>query len=709
MKKTLVLAIVAVMLSAGSAMAQSPRVIHTNDGSIDVYTLEYCMALASADEIDLVGIIADQGAGYISVEEAYTKPKIWDKGRQQCTDIVGKARRSGMINIPDPVAGAGWALDAPASEVIEDTTPLNTPGSQLIVQEANNSTPANPLYIVTGGALTCVADAYLLDNSITDKVVVVSLFSHTSGMGGYNGDIDGWAAYVVLEKFRYIQFCGHEHYDPDTPKSRMAGTEIPENELRRLMIDKDQYGVALPEDRDADAPPAIYIMRPDYVLTSSQVSFGGWQSITPYGNGYPKTPLFQNDSAGNATVITSADKALSTDEWWRAMGNSAAYSGTVIQQSPFNGTALVVPCIIQTEDFDWGGKGYAFYETEPTSWPLYRVDLNMQAAAGQGTIEECLDVDGGYNLINTTAGEWWEYTINLSEAGVYNIALRIASDVSNCQVHLEFDGVDKTGVINIPNTGGLQNWQGVSVNNVSLSAGEQVMRLCVDSGGFNINYIDIGGDPGTVPVLIPQAGWSLLYVDSEELNYAYKPATYSFDGNTDTFWHTEWYESSHPHEIQIDLGGFYDICGFRYLPRQDEGPGDENGMIKDYEFYVRGDGVAWGAAVASGTFSVGKTEKQVLFGRKLGKCVRLIAISEVNDNPWTTMAELNVLAVHPDTDINNDGKVNIEDFAALAVWWDDDNGCVEPDWCGGADFDMSGTVDFTDLAYFVENWLRMAN
>ncbi len=59
-----------------------------------------------------------------------------------------------------------------------------------------------------------------------------------------------------------------------------------------------------------------------------------------------------------------------------------------------------------------------------------------------------------------------------------------------------------------------------------------------------------------------------------------------------------------------------------------------------------------------------------------------------------------------DADINNDGKINIEDFAILAAWRDDDGGCVEPGWCGGSDFNMSGTIDMLDLAYFVENWLR---
>jgi F5/8 type C domain-containing protein len=226
-------------------------------------------------------------------------------------------------------------------------------------------------------------------------------------------------------------------------------------------------------------------------------------------------------------------------------------------------------------------------------------------------------------------------------------------------------------------------------------------------GGYDIGAYEF---PSAPLLQISQSGWNLLCCDSEEMGEVDRPATDSFDGDPDTFWHTEWSltdpDPCHPHEIQIDLGGFYDICGFRYLPRQDEGAGSENGMIDEYEFYVSSDGDDWGAAVATGTFAKDQTEKTVSFDCKLGRYVRLVALSEVNDGPWTSMTELNVLAVQPDADVNDDGKVNIEDFAVLSVWWDDDGGCVEPGWCSGADFDMSGTVDFTDLAYFVENWLR---
>ncbi len=64
------------------------------------------------------------------------------------------------------------------------------------------------------------------------------------------------------------------------------------------------------------------------------------------------------------------------------------------------------------------------------------------------------------------------------------------------------------------------------------------------------------------------------------------------------------------------------------------------GTIKQYEFYVSGDGVNWGTAVVTGSFASDTAEKVVTIPATIGKFVRLRALSEINDNPWTSMAEL---------------------------------------------------------------------
>src|SRR5262249_61985262 len=83
----------------------------------------------------------------------------------------------------------------------------------------------------------------------------------------------------------------------------------------------------------------------------------------------------------------------------------------------------------------------------------------------------------------------------------------------------------------------------------------------------------------------------------------------------------------------------YRVDGFRFLPRQD---GGINGTIADYEFYVSPDGTTWGTAVAAGTLAADTTEKTVRFPAKSGRYVRLVAVSEIHGNPWTSAAELNV-------------------------------------------------------------------
>jgi hypothetical protein len=110
-----------------------------------------------------------------------------------------------------------------------------------------------------------------------------------------------------------------------------------------------------------------------------------------------------------------------------------------------------------------------------------------------------------------------------------------------------------------------------------------------------------------------------------------------------------------PHEIQVNLGASYALTGFQYLARQD---GCANGWINQYEFYVSTDGVNWGSLVASGNFDYGNLSTacpgggvppalQIAFPQTSGQYIRLRALSEINGNPWTAMAEINVLGGTP--------------------------------------------------------------
>ncbi len=145
---------------------------------------------------------------------------------------------------------------------------------------------------------------------------------------------------------------------------------------------------------------------------------------------------------------------------------------------------------------------------------------------------------------------------------------------------------------------------------------------------------------------LPQTNWSLVSVDSEETQAEDGHATNAFDGSTSTYWHTQYTNTKAPlpHEIVIDLGADYSLTSMQYTPRQD---GNQNGMVKDYEFYVGDSTTAWGTAVKTGTFGTSATPTTVTFAATTGRYIRFRALSEINGKPYTSVAEINVAGTTP--------------------------------------------------------------
>jgi len=174
------------------------------------------------------------------------------------------------------------------------------------------------------------------------------------------------------------------------------------------------------------------------------------------------------------------------------------------------------------------------------------------------------------------------------------------------------------------------------------TAGEYVVTFQVtDSAGV----ADATPDSVRVrvgPGLLNPSPWNVWFVDSQEAVGSDGRAINAFDGKPGTIWHSKWYNGTDPipHQLQIDLGAPFTISEFRYLPRQD-GP---NGRIKDYRFFVSQDGLNWGAPIASGVFPNTATERVVTVPPTSGRYVALMADSEVNGSPITTVAEFNLFA-----------------------------------------------------------------
>ncbi|MFH1777296.1 MAG: carbohydrate-binding protein [Candidatus Omnitrophota bacterium] len=133
----------------------------------------------------------------------------------------------------------------------------------------------------------------------------------------------------------------------------------------------------------------------------------------------------------------------------------------------------------EAEDYDAGAnaaQGTDYFDiTSGNSGGQYRKE--------DVDIETCSE--SGYNVGWISAGEWLKFRLDTS--GKYQIYIRYAA-VSNGQCHIEIDGIDVTGIITLPATGAWQTWAWKSAGDIELTAGDHIVKLIMDSSGFNINY-----------------------------------------------------------------------------------------------------------------------------------------------------------------------------------------------------------------------------
>jgi hypothetical protein len=165
-------------------------------------------------------------------------------------------------------------------------------------------------------------------------------------------------------------------------------------------------------------------------------------------------------------------------------------------QWPYADSARQIPGTIQAEDFDEGGEGAAYHDAgldnDGGEYRLTDVDLELTTDAG-----------GGYNVGWISGGEWLEYTTNVAATGTYTMEARVASPGAGGTFHVQVDGVNKTGTLSVPDTGGWQEWSTVS-KTVTLDAGLHLVRISFDTSGptgavGNLNYLRFVSTSGPVP------------------------------------------------------------------------------------------------------------------------------------------------------------------------------------------------------------------
>ena len=214
--------------------------------------------------------------------------------------------------------------------------------------------------------------------------------------------------------------------------------------------------------------------RSTYFTVESSNNGSTWTSV-----------LGSSSSAGNSNNLETFDFGQTRSaRYFRIVGygNSSNTWNSITDvdfvEAQNSGSAVTVPAKIQAEDYvrysdtSSGNAGRAYRSD----------DVDLQNTG---------DTGGGYNVGWTANGEWLEYDIFVPESGTYSADVRLASSRNDAgSLDILIDGSLKA-TADATNTGNWQAWETTTVDLGSLSSGNHTLRLKINGGNFNINWIEL--------------------------------------------------------------------------------------------------------------------------------------------------------------------------------------------------------------------------
>ena len=274
-------------------------IVLSNDGPEDNWQGEIAFLL-TATGLDLAGLVINDSSAWPNLDSNLSG---WRTMREA-------AEASGILGLPEPTASSGPPLVRPASGEIADTVPNHSQGAELIVRIALDA-PNPPLVVITGGRLTDVADAYLIEPAIAERLVVVASLGELSGegavMGIPNGEMDPWANTIVVKHLRYVQVSAYYDQLDDVPSARLP--ELPQNAFGEWIANKSSqiFEISVASDQVALLTVAV----PEFAREVQRATADGTAAL-PLGD----TPKLAVEAEGNHWLVTSVDGQLASQTFW---------------------------------------------------------------------------------------------------------------------------------------------------------------------------------------------------------------------------------------------------------------------------------------------------------------------------------------------------------------------------------------------------------
>ncbi|MDB5273591.1 MAG: glycoside hydrolase family 16 [Chitinophagaceae bacterium] len=170
----------------------------------------------------------------------------------------------------------------------------------------------------------------------------------------------------------------------------------------------------------------------------------------------------------------------------------SGYEMVLYDNSDFSGASLTrssnINCLV---DEGWNDRTSSLRIRKVTTSSFTRtIQAESYSEMAGVQLENTTDAGGGQDVGWIDTGDWMAYKdINFPSSGSYKVEYRVAGNGGKLSLDLN-SGSKVLGALNVPSTGGWQNWTTIS-HTVSVTAGTYKLGIYAATGGWNLNWIKI--------------------------------------------------------------------------------------------------------------------------------------------------------------------------------------------------------------------------
>lgn len=154
-------------------------------------------------------------------------------------------------------------------------------------------------------------------------------------------------------------------------------------------------------------------------------------------------------------------------------------------QTPYKGVAVVLPEKVEAENYDEGGEGFAYSDTD---------DKNEGKEYRNDGVDIVDNQKGGYAIGYTKSGEWLEYTVEVLKDAEFGIVASASNGNGNFEFDVLSDG-KKLATLSGSKTADWDTYTMIeSKSKVSLTKGKHIIKVLFNTDYTNLDYLEFTGE-----------------------------------------------------------------------------------------------------------------------------------------------------------------------------------------------------------------------